>query len=191
MSIGQRVLVVAGPVLLTATWFALGAGHDGYSQVDGTISVLAAYGAPGAGLMVASFLLQAAAMLVTAGLLRVAARPVAVLLAVNGAGTVAVALARTTCGGPDADWCRVSEHPLSAGLHVAVASVSLLALAAAPWVALWLGRDRVGSLLAAVVGTPMLVAFGVGAAGGWAEKGFVTVAIGWAAWAGRRAAVSR
>ena len=177
---------MAGPVGYTAVWLLLGLSHDGYSHVAGSVSILAAYGAPGAGLMTAAFVVQGAAMALAARLLRPADGPTSVALMVNAAATLVVAAARVGCGDGDAAWCTPSAHPLSEGVHVVAATVALSTLVLAPLLfGLRRRRDhQVGSGLALAcfaVMAPLLVWFGIADAAGWAEKLVISIGIFWAA----------
>ncbi|MGI8628184.1 MAG: DUF998 domain-containing protein [Geodermatophilaceae bacterium] len=170
-------------MLFTGSWLLLGLSHDGYSQVRGSISVLAGYGAPYAWVLTVAFLVQAAAMASAGWLLRRTAGSAAGLLAVNAVATIVVATARIGCNGGDADWCTPSAHPLSEGVHTVAATTALATLSLAP-LAFGLRRDRKHSPVALAcfaVMAPLLVAFGVLAGTGWAEKAVVTIGIFWAA----------
>lgn len=178
--------MLAGPALFTATWLVLGWLHPGYSQIADSISVLAAYGAPGAAFMTAAFLAQAASMALAAGRLRSVTRPAAALLLVNAVATVVVAAARIPCRAGDAAWSRPSDHPTSYAVHVVAATVALSALSLAPLLAA-VGTRRSEPTLAATglaagaVMLPLLAWFAVAGGVGWAEKAVVTVGIWWAA----------
>lgn len=176
-------VVLFGPVVFTGSWLLLGLSHDGYSHVNGSISVLAAYGAPGAWVMTVAFVVQAAAMALAGRLLRSADGWTAALLVVNAAATLIVAVARIGCGGADADWCTPSAHPLSEAVHVVAATVALGTLSLAP-LAFGLHRRLPAAGLALgcfVVMAPLLVWFGIAGSAGWAEKAVVTIGIWWAA----------
>lgn len=180
----SRTVIVLGPVGYTATWVVLGQAHDGYSQHDDSISVLAAFGAPMAWVMTVAFVVQAAAMAAAGGRLRDRSRLTALLLLVNAVATLLVAAAPISCGAPDATWCTPSNHPASYAVHVAAATLALSALATAPLAYAVSGRRRSGRPVAAVAGLVMVVLLGwfaVEDAAGWAEKVMVTVGIGWAA----------
>lgn len=188
---------VLSPILFTATWLILGLLYEGYSTVGGTISVLAAYGAPYAAVMIIAFVIQGTAMITIAVLVRrwlPRSAPAAAVLGLNGAGTAVVGLVRTTCGEGDRSWCSVSGgYAASVTAHAAIATVTLLLLAVAPLVVAW-GAGRVDRSLRSVtlavsaLGTPLLIWFAVDTGAGWAEKLFVTLLIGWAGWLGHRAA---
>lgn len=148
--------------------------------------MLAAYGAPYAGLMVAAFVLQAAAMALAGWLLRGVDRSAAVLLALNAGATVVVAAARIGCGEEAASWCTPSAQPLSTAVHIGAATIALVTLSLAPLVfGLRAHRGRrpgsVPALASFAVMAPLLVWFAVAESSGWAEKVVVTVGIGWAA----------
>ncbi len=188
---------VLSPILFTATWLILGLLYDGYSTVGGTISVLAAYGAPYAAVMIAAFVVQGAAMItigVLVGRRLPRSAPAAAVLGLNGVGTVVVGLVRTTCGDGDRSWCADSSgYAASVTAHAAIATVTLLLLAVAPLVVAWgAGREdravRSVSLIVFALGTPLLIWFAVDTGAGWAEKLFVTLLIGWAGWLGVHAA---
>ncbi|CAN5356709.1 hypothetical protein BH20ACT5_BH20ACT5_21070 [soil metagenome] len=188
---------VLGPVLFTLAWLALGLLHQGYSTVGGTISVLAAYGAPFAVVMIAAFAVQATAMVTIAVLVGTRlprSRPAALVLGLNGVGTLLAGLVRTVCGAQDRSWCAdTGPHPTAVSAHVAIATVTLLLLAVAPLVvAGGAGRQdrrlRTVSVIVFALGTPLLVWFALDTGAGWAEKLFITLLIGWAGWLGYRAA---
>ncbi len=182
----SRALVLIGPVVFTGSWLLLGFSHDGYSHVEGSISVLAAYGAPGAWVMAVAFVVQAVAMAVAGWLLRPVDRLTAAVLAVNATATLVVAVARVGCGGGDAAWCTPSAHPLSQVVHVVAATIALTTLSLAPLV-LGLRRrsthptEARAALACFAVLAPLLVWFGFADAAGWAEKAVVTIGIFWAA----------
>lgn len=177
-------------MLFTGSWLLLGLSHDGYSQVHGSISVLAAYGAPYWWVLTVGFLVQATAMASAAWLLQATAPVAARLLGVNAVATLVVASARIGCDGGDVDWCTASAHPLSDGVHTAAATIALTALSLAPLAfGLRRGRRQAGAaLLCFATMAPLLVAFGVVAGSGWAEKAVVTIGIFWAAVAATRKA---
>ena len=182
----RRIALLAGPALFTAAWLGLGWSHPGYSQIADSISVLAAYGAPGAAFMTAALLAQAAAIALAARRLRSVSRPAAALLLVNAVATVVVAAARIPCRAGDAAWCRPSDHPTSYAVHVVAATVALSALSLAPLLAA-AGTRRSAPTLAATgvaasaVMLALLAWFAVAEGAGWAEKAVVTVGIWWAA----------
>ena len=181
-----RTAALIGPVLYTATWLLLGVSNDGYSHVDGSISVLGAYGAPYAWVMAVAFVVQACAMGLAGWLLRSVDRPTSVLLTVNAVATVVVASARIGCGQGEADWCTPSVHPLSDAVHTVAATIALVTLSMAPLVfGLRQRRERrsesLTALAAVAVMAPLLVWFGVASGAGWAEKTEVTIGSFWAA----------
>jgi hypothetical protein len=178
------VAVAAGaPPIFTGSWLVLGALQDGYSQRAGTISALAAEGAPYAGAMVAAFVVQGFGQLAGAALARAAppAPWVSGWLAVGGVGTLLAGAVRL----PDAGGSPLlaTGHALAAtaafgGLHLAV-----LAGALSRAVPRWL---RVSAVAALAVAVPHLVWF-VTKLGqdepyfGYAEKVFTTVLLAWCA----------
>ncbi len=181
----RRIALLAGPALFTTAWLGLGWLHPDYSQIADSISVLAAYGAPGAAFMTAAFLAQAASMALAAGRLRSVTRPAAALLLVNAVATVVVAAARIPCRAGDAAWSRPSDHPTSYAVHVVAATVALSALSLAPLLAFGTRRSAptlaATGLAAGAVMLPLLAWFAVAGGAGWAEKAVVTVGIWWAA----------
>lgn len=184
----RALLLLAGPALFTLAWLLLGWSHPGYSQVEDSISVLAAYRAPGAWVMSAAFVLQALSMATAGVLLRRRSGWAAALLLVNAAATLVVAAARIPCGPDDAAWCLPSEHPTSYAVHVVAATLALTSLSLAPAATAVQGSGGLASsgLAASVVMVPLLVWFAAADAAGWAEKAVVTVGIWWAAAAGVR-----
>jgi hypothetical membrane protein len=181
-----RTLALIGPAFYTATWLVLGVSNDGYSHVDGSISVLGAYGAPYAWVMAVAFVVQATAMALAGWLLHAVDRPTSALLTVNAVATVVVAAARIGCGQGDADWCTPSMHPLSEAVHTMAATVALVTLSVAPLVfglRRWRERraESLTALAAFAVMAPLLVWFGIASGAGWAEKAEVTIGIFWAA----------
>lgn len=187
----RRTLLLVGPSLFTLAWLVLGWSHPGYSQVEDTISVLAAHRAPAAWVMSTAFVLQAVSMAVAAVVLRPLSRWTAALLLVNAVATTVVAAARIPCGASEVAWCPPSEHPTSYAVHVVAATVALSTLTLAPAaVAVRGGVPGSGlaatGLAASAVMVPLLVVFAVVDAAGWAEKAVVTVGIWWAALAAGR-----
>jgi len=181
--LARALILLGGPILFTLAWVLLGSSHPGYSQVEDSISVLAAYRAPAAWVMSAAFVLQAVSMATAGVLLRRRSGWAAVLLLLNAAATVVVAAARIPCGADDATWCAPSEHPTSYAVHVVAATLALTSLSLAPAAA---GVQGSGGLaasgrLASAVMVALLVWFAVADAAGWAEKAVVTVGIWWAA----------
>lgn len=194
---------VAGQVLFTAAWLLLPLIHDGYSHASDTISVLAAVGAPAWQLMSAGFLTCSAGFVAAAVVVarrtyrRGGTRGLAVpvLLCLAAAGTLTAALARTVCGQDSASWCTPGEgDPLSAAAHGIGAGVAFASLHAAALVVAVTARrgsalegTRTVSIVVLTLSLPHLAWFGLqlddpGEWFGYAEKVFVTLTNGWAAW---------
>ncbi|MEP7024250.1 MAG: DUF998 domain-containing protein, partial [Actinomycetota bacterium] len=102
----------------------------GYSQVTGTISALAAYGAADRWVMTLAFAVVAGCHVVTALALRPAAGPGRYVLAAAGLATAAVAASPLPAGGG------------GSGRHTAAAAVSFVTLAAWPALAARRGPTR-------------------------------------------------
>lgn len=178
-----QLLAAGAPVLFTGAWWALGSATPGSSQLDDTISAVAAVGAPRAGLMVAAFLVQGLGQLAGARLALAAPRAgwVAAMLAVGGIGTLLAGAVRLPGDGGPA-WASAG-HALAAtaafaGLHLAVLAGALSRSVPR--------RLRVAAVAALVVALPHLAWFlahlGSGdAAAGYAEKVFTTVLLVWCA----------
>lgn len=194
---------VAGQVLFTAAWLLLPLTHDGYSHRRETISVLAAVGAPAWQLMSAGFLACTAGFLAAAVLVahrtfrpgRIQGLAVPALLCLAAVGTLTAGLARTVCGQDSASWCTPGAgDPLSAAAHGIGAGLAFASLHTAALVVAVTARrgsalegTRTVSIVVLALSLPHLAWFSLqlddpGEWFGYAEKVFVTLTNGWAAW---------
>jgi len=193
-----------GPIAFTIAWVVGAVVQDEYSVRREDISALAALDAQDAWIMITGFVLLGVGMVALgaglAGALK--GRPTTVgsiLVAVAGVGIIVAGLARNDCSSQldacadrveagDVSWHHATHDLVSLVVFLALVTAALVLARAFRGDQSW--RDlRTYSLITAVLGLVLLVAFVTGVAGSWnglLQRAFVTVLFLWIAVLGAR-----